>query len=161
MGGLHLSPRGVSLAREVGRASGRFDRVVTSPKPRAVETARAMGYEVDAELSELEEVPEEVAHRLDERSPTSFAEYAELVRSSREAATYAAHLARTWLAELERVPDGGRLLLISHSGIIELGTAGAVGAAVEEWGPGLGFLEGVQLERLRGRWGRAEVLRVR
>ena len=57
-GGVHLSPEGVHQARRVGRFSGNFDRVVTSPKPRARETAEAMGFPVDAELELLGSLPE-------------------------------------------------------------------------------------------------------
>ena len=42
-GGVHLSPEGVHQARRVGRFSGNFDRVVTSPKPRALAGGRGTG----------------------------------------------------------------------------------------------------------------------
>jgi broad specificity phosphatase PhoE len=41
--GAHLSQDGIELARLVGETSGPFSLVVTSPIPRAIETAIAMG----------------------------------------------------------------------------------------------------------------------
>lgn len=158
--GGHLAPEGVELARRVGRTVGRFDRVVTSSKPRAVETALAMGLRVDRELEELERMPDEVEARVDETRPKSFGEYAELVRHSSAVASYARAQADLWARELEPVPEGGRLLLVSHGGVIELGAVAAVPGALDSAGPPLGYLEGVRLTRDRGRWVRADLVRL-
>ena len=45
--GQRLSQDGIELARLVGDGSGHFDLVVSSDVPRAIETAIAMGYEVN------------------------------------------------------------------------------------------------------------------
>ena len=42
--GSHLSAEGVALARQVGGETGPFDLVLTSPVPRSLETAVAMGF---------------------------------------------------------------------------------------------------------------------
>jgi len=42
-GGVHLNETGRALARRVGAESGPFERVVTSPLPRAMETAHPVG----------------------------------------------------------------------------------------------------------------------
>ena len=49
----HLTQAGVELAQRVGATMGRFDLVVSSPLPRAAETAIAMGYGVDREIEDL------------------------------------------------------------------------------------------------------------
>jgi len=133
--------------------------VVTSPKPRAVETAEAMGYAVDAELSELGALPGPVDRWVDREAPRSFADYVTLVDRLAEARTHAKVLADRWRNELERLSEGGRLLLVSHGGVIELGAVGALGARTRAWGPTLGFLEGIELDRDRSGWCRGAVVR--
>ena len=49
----HLTQWGVALARGLGSQIGPFDRVVTSPLPRCVETAVAMGFAVDETIGQL------------------------------------------------------------------------------------------------------------
>ena len=44
---------GVDLARRVGEGRGPFAWVVTSPRPRYIETAVAMGFAVDDEVTAL------------------------------------------------------------------------------------------------------------
>ncbi|HXQ48558.1 MAG TPA: histidine phosphatase family protein [Thermoplasmata archaeon] len=157
---LHLSPEGVELARRIGRRSGRFDRVITSPKPRAVETAISMGYLVDAEWEELGVLPDPVGRFLDRESPSTFGDYVRWATTVHEVRAVAEGLAAQWGEELDRVPNGGRLLLISHAGVIELGAAGALPEEAVRWGPTLAPMEGVRLDRDRGRWVRGDVLRV-
>jgi broad specificity phosphatase PhoE len=159
-GEVHLSDDGVALAVRVGRESGRFDRVVASPKPRAVETAAAMGYPVDAEWEALAALPEPVGRFLERESPSTFGEYVRWATTVHEVRAAAQALAQEWGAALDRVPDGGRLLLISHAGLIELGAAGALPDEVVGWGPALAPLEGIRLDREHGRWVRGEVLRL-
>src|SRR5437868_14135501 len=49
----HLSQRGVEMARRLGKQLGPFDRVVSSPLARCVETAVAMGFAVDEDRPAL------------------------------------------------------------------------------------------------------------
>lgn len=156
----HLSPAGLALARRVGSGSPGFDRVVTSPRPRAVETAEAMGLHVDYELEALGSVPDAVSDRLAEASPSSFAGVVDLVERGGIVRRFANDQAELWATEVERVRDGGRLLLVSHAHLIELGTAAALPAAARSWGTALGYLEGVRLFREGGRWVGGEVLRI-
>jgi len=158
--GIHLNADGAELARRVGASLPRFDRVATSPKPRAVETARAMGLSVDSELPALAEMPDDVGIMIDELHPRSFADFVELTERSVSMATYARHQLEAWRAELERVPDGGALLLVSHGGIIEFGAAAALPRVARTWGPPLGYLEGIRLRWDGRRWLSGEVLRV-
>jgi broad specificity phosphatase PhoE len=159
-GGVHLNESGVDLARRVAAGLPRFDRVVTSPKPRAVESAEAMGLHVDAELPGLAEMPDDVGVLAAAHLPTSFAAYAELIERSANARAYARAQSELWRNELARVPDGGSLLLISHGGLIEMGAAAAVPRAARTWGAPLGYLEGVRLRADGRRWTSGDVLRV-
>jgi broad specificity phosphatase PhoE len=156
----HLSEAGVALARRVASTLGPFDRVVTSPKPRAVETAAAMGLRVDAELEPLGVMPDDLPNVPDSLKLRSFAEYAAVVGHNPAMARYARSQETLWRRELKRVPDGGRLLIVSHGGVIESGAVVAAPTVAGTWGPTLGFLEGIRLYRDGDRWVRAEVVRV-
>jgi broad specificity phosphatase PhoE len=158
--GARLTPDGVALARQVGRTIGRFDRVETSPKPRAVETAIALGFTVDRELPALEGLPDEVAVRVDAAHPRTFADYAALVQRSGTVARFGRAQADLWRQELLGLPDGGRLLLVSHGGVIEVGAVAAVPALGGTGGPALGYLEGVRLSLDGDRWTAGAVVRV-
>jgi len=156
----HLSAAGLALAQRVASTLGPFDRVVTSPKPRAVETAVAMGCTVAAEIEELGTMPAELQTLVEALHPRTFAEYAALVERNPAMARYARSQEGLWRGELEGLPDGGRLLIVSHGGVIESGAVIAAPLSAEGWGPVLGYLEGIRLYRDRGRWVRAEVVRV-
>jgi broad specificity phosphatase PhoE len=159
-GGVHLTREGVALARRVGEGLGPFDRVVTSPSPRAIETAVAMGYAVDAELRGLLAVPDAVDRDLAAHPPTSFSGYLDATLGSGATRAFAERQEALWRSELLRLPDGGRLLAISHGGVIEFGTAIAAPEAARGFGSPLGYVEGVRLQLEGDRWTSAEVLRV-
>ncbi len=141
----HLSQAGVDLARRVGGSSGGFDLVVSSPLPRALETAIAMGFAVDKLLPALEgltpaieaEVPWDAGYNA----------WAGAYRNGVAVKSYADHLARALRALAERVPDGGFVLAITHGGMVE---ACAVGSAPDTdfaaWRGNAGYCEGVSLE---------------
>lgn len=156
----HLSREGLELARRVAPTLGRFDRVVSSPKRRAIETAEALGFSVDAEVPDLALMPDDVGPAFDELNPRSFAEYVRAAARNRSLGEYARRQAKVMREELSRVPDGGRLLIVSHGGVIEFGAAAARSRDAMTWGEPTGYLEGVRLTLERGRWVRGEVLRV-
>jgi broad specificity phosphatase PhoE len=155
----HLSARGLAAARDLAPRIGAFDRVLTSPKPRAIETARALGFERAATREMLRGLPEEIEARVDAAHPGSFAEYEKLVAKSPAVGEFARGLAARWRAELERLPDPGRLLLISHGGLIEIGTVAAVPTFAHAFGPPLRPLEGVRLMLSGNRWTGGDVVR--
>ncbi|MCI4339228.1 MAG: histidine phosphatase family protein [Thermoplasmata archaeon] len=158
--GTHLNAAGRSVARSIGAGLAPFDRVVTSPRPRAIETAEAMGRSVDVTLAELAEMPDEAGVPMELFQPRTFSDYAEMIRQSSVTAAYAARQAELWRTELERVPDDGSLLMISHGGIIELGALAAVPRIAPSWGSALRYMEGVRLRWDGRRWTTGDVLRV-
>jgi broad specificity phosphatase PhoE len=157
--GIHLSRDGVALARRVAPTIGRFDRVVASPKPRAVETVQALGLSLDAVLPDLSVMPDDVGLVVDTPSPRSFADYVRATERSEATAEYALRQATLMREELARLPEGGRLLMVSHAGVIEFGAAASRPQDALSWGPSAGYLEGVRLFLDRGEWVRGEVLR--
>ncbi len=154
----HLSARGVAEARELGRRLGRFDRALASPRSRAQETAVELGRPPDRLLETLREVPDDVNDELDSARPHSFADFGAIVARRPTVRRFAVGQSVRWRTELHRVPDGGRLLVVSHAGVIELGAVAAVPAA-SGWGPPLGYLEGVRLEFDGTTWVRGAPLR--
>jgi len=157
--GIHLNREGLELARHIAPTLGRFDRVVSSPKPRAVETVQALGFPVDALLPELAMMPDDVGLSIDELHPRSFADYVQIAGRSEAMAEYAQRQAALMCEELERLPDGGRLLMVSHGGIIEFGAAASRPQDAMTWGEPVGYLEGIRLTLSRGEWVGGEVLR--
>ena len=158
--GDHLSPDGVALARRTAPTLRRVDRVVTSEKVRAIETAEALGLRVDRTLRALGQIPEEVQARVDEANPRSFAEYVVLVARNAWVRAFAASQVDLWRSELDPVPDEGCLFVVSHGGIIELGAAMAAPEDARRWGLPLSVLEGVRLYWDGDRCTRGEILRL-
>jgi len=160
-GELHLSEEGRELARRLRTEVGPYDLVVTSSAVRAVETAQALADPPAATLDELREMPEEVARAIATVKVADFATLLDLVRTHPVVAHYAARQAELWRGLGRRVPDGGRVLIVSHGGIIEVGACGALGSAVETWGGPLAPLEGVALTMDADSWTGGSVLRLR
>jgi broad specificity phosphatase PhoE len=155
----HLSQEGVSQARRVGNEMGDFDRVVTSPLPRAFDTAIAMGYAVDAELNALLPFEEIVSTEMDMGG--GFAEAARAFAIRKHAYAHAVALATAWLDLLLTVREGGSVLAISHGDTIELGAVASLpNADHAEWGAAVNYCEGVRLTLDGERFVTIDLLRV-
>jgi broad specificity phosphatase PhoE len=142
--GAHLSQDGIVLARLVAENAGPYDLVVTSTIPRAIETAIAMGFAVDETLDELGQLADEVED--DVRWPSSFALISQAVTKGGAAALHAQAQTRLWRQIVDRLPDGGRALVVSHGLIVELGVIGIVpNAEHAAWGDALGYCEGARI----------------
>ena len=141
--GEHLTQAGVDLARRVGTGLGQFDCVYTSEITRTVETAIVMGYAVDGQpptLGSLLLVDDEMDSR------EGFGAFACAARRGGEAAVAAQAHAALLRSIARSLPDGGRALLISHGGMIELGVVGVLpDLDYEAWGPACAYCEGVRL----------------
>ena len=120
--GQHLTQAGVNLARRIGHTIGPFDRVVTSTLPRAFETAIAMGLAVDQQLEQLAVMGPEVNAVV--QWDAGFAAWARATATSAVVGMYARRMADLWRSIARTVPDNGRVLIISHGGIVEAGTIG-------------------------------------
>lgn len=157
-GGTHLSPEGVRTARIAGATLGPFHRVVTSPRPRAIETAVAMGFAVEYEIPELARFPEDMepfeGSATGGRMP--FDAWAREIKRNPRLREYAETQEFLWRSVLDGVPDGGRVLMVSHGGIIEVGALGADFDEARTLGDGLQYLEGVRLEWTGTKWGRIQ-----
>jgi broad specificity phosphatase PhoE len=157
--GQRLSPEGLDLAEKVGDEMGPFAWVVTSTIPRAIETAVAMGYDVDEQYEELGTMDEGVD--LEIRWPFTFAEAAYVIRKGGAAARFARQQADLWQSIAEELADGETALIITHGGIIELGAVACLpNADHQAWGVDCGYCEGIQLAFDGSKFVSAKVLRV-
>lgn len=156
--GVHLSREGIKLARLVAESVAPYDLVVTSTIPRAVETAIAMGFEVDQCIEALGQLPTVVDSELG--WPSAFDRVAQIVAAQGGTARFAAEQAVLWRSILEQVPQAGRGLIVTHGLFVELGAVASLpDAAHASWGEAIGYCEGIRLQwdgvALRG-----EILRV-
>ncbi|WP_144127346.1 histidine phosphatase family protein [Catellatospora sichuanensis] len=146
--GSHLSHDGVAAARACGATLGPVGYVLTSPSPRALETAVAMGFAVD-DTAEMPSgyVPGEVDHHDQWRWERPFVTYAGLIARGRGLAAAALANRALWLAALEQVPDGGTALVVGHGGTLEPALVACTPDADHAaWGPAFGHLHGATLE---------------
>lgn len=158
--GQHLTQEGVTLARRVGEGMGPFDRVIASDKPRALETAIAMGFAVDAQNEALSAFPEAVEKEM--RWDSGFAEIAKAIKKSSPARDFARAQAELWHSFLRDLPDGVRVLIVSHGGMIEAGAIATVPDADHTaWGPFCDYCEGVRLAFDGDKATGIEILRVK
>lgn len=156
--GAHLSREGIALARRVAESSESFDLVVTSIIARAVETAIAMGFEVDRTLEALGQVPDGVMAEVGWPSP--FARVAQAVAAGGAAGPFAAALAQLWREIAAELPDGGRALIVTHGSFVELGAVASLPEADHaSWGDAIGYCEGIALSYESDRCS-GEILRV-
>lgn len=157
--GKHLSQAGVDLARRVGGGLGPFDLILSSPKPRAHETAIAMGFAVDERIDALAWTDDAVAEEVD--WTRGFPAFARAVASGGATAKAARRHAVLWRTLAARAPDGGAVLAISHGGIIEVGAVGCLPDADHAaWGRALDYCEGVRLAFDGERFVDAQILRL-
>ena len=160
-GGVHLVQAGVALARRVGEGVGPFAVVITSPIPRAFETAIAMGFAVDGVDDHLALIPAKVMDRV--AWDGGFGAWADAATVGSKPVRAHLRAMRDWLATVAAaLPDGGATLMVSHGGVIESIGAACLGDGVSGWGEAVRYVEGVRLtfDRTAGHFIGGSVLRV-
>ncbi len=152
----HLSEAGRRLAADVGRTRGPFRLVVSSPAPRARETAEAMGFPPD-EVDDL-------WYDLGEGGipwPASFREMLDQLAVNPRAVEFAGRTRTAVRALLARIRDGEAVLVTTHGGVPELVAASWCEPAVlDRMGPACRCMEGVRLEFRDGTCAAGAALRV-
>jgi broad specificity phosphatase PhoE len=159
--GSDLSAEGVALARAIGAPPGSFARVGSSPLPRAIETAIAMGFAVD-ELIDLPSgyVPGEVAHHDQWGWPQPYVRYSEIITQGGGLAQMAAACRASFEQLVSSVPDGHAALLISHGGTIEPALVACLPDADHAaWGPCFSHCDGARLAWDNGAFSSIELRR--
>ena len=139
----HLSQAGVQHARSMGSRFQSFDFVVTSPLPRAFETAVAMGFAVDMTNPGIQEHSEQIMH--DVQWDAGYAAWATAYRSKASVIAYVDHVTSLLKIWLSKVPDDGTLLVITHGGIVEaIATGLSPGDDLVHLGEMAGYVEGFE-----------------
>lgn len=139
--GQHLSQEGVSLARRLGDEMGPFARVVTSPVPRAFETALAMGFAVDQQTDILASLP-------DDAGPwdVGFAGWGQRFQRQPAVTRYGRRLCDLLTGIAGGLAGDQAALLITHGGILELAAVACLPQADHgAWGATCDYCEGVRL----------------
>lgn len=155
----HLTQAGVELAQRVGATMGRFDLVVSSPLPRAVETAIAMGYGIDRVIEDLAVVGQAAMEEID--WPMGFAAFAHRMKPGTATERRGMELAALLQSLTHDLPDGGAALALSHGAVIEMATIASIPDANHTtWGPQCGHCEGVRFTFQTDLPTTAEILRI-
>ena len=155
----HLNQEGVVLAREVGEKSGNFHKVITSTRPRAFETAIAMGYAVDRTLTALSYIEDEVEKEISWNA--GFNAFSKAYSTDGAFSTWCNTLASIISKTIQLLPEDSNLLIISHGGIVEA-TAVAFFPDFDfsSWKQNISYCEGIKLYYENGKFTNIEFLTV-
>ena len=167
--GSHLSQDGVNLAREVAAGMGSFDLVVASEVPRTAETALAMGFAVDDVIAVPGEIVEAAfavtGHHERWGWEQPWARFAHLVEQEGAVARLGEWLRERWERALATVPESGRVLVISHGRMIEIGVIACLPdlprSDFTDWGDSLHQCEGIRMTWRDGQFGDPRIRRAR
>lgn len=147
------------MCARLARGAPRYALVVSSPLPRAKETAERIAGRLDAvDPSLLPDLGGHAAQLFGDMH--ALADWARLLDESEEAHRYAEAQLPAWLRFVSRVGGKDHVLAISHGGIIDLPAVvlmRQLGARVE--GPVFGYGEGVRVTYDTGAPTRIEMLR--
>src|SRR2546423_7436721 len=156
-----LSAAGRAMAEALAKQAPNFALVLSSPLPRAKETAQLIAGRLDAvEPGFLPEMGGVIGDRIFGEMRT-FADWAEVLREREDARKFATEQLATWARVATRVGDKDRVLAISHGGIIELPAITlAQRLRVPLDGASFGYCEGVAVTYAKGAPTKIEVVRV-
>jgi broad specificity phosphatase PhoE len=156
-----LSPAGHAMAESLAKRVGPFALVLSSPLPRAKETAQLIAGRLDAvEPGFLPEMGGVIGDRIFGEM-RGLADWAEVLREREDARTFATDQLATWARIATRVGEKDWVLAVSHGGIIELpaiSLAKRLGTPLE--GTAFGYCEGVVVTYAKGAPTKIEIVRV-
>lgn len=149
------------MAQSLAKRSPKFALVLSSPLPRAKETAQTIAGRLDAvEPGFLPEMGGVIGDRIFGEMRT-LADWAEVLREREDARKFASEQLATWARVAMRVSEKDRVLAISHGGIIELpAIALAERLRTPLAGASFGYCEGVVITYANGAPTKIEVVRV-
>src|SRR5712691_9869102 len=115
-----LSAAGRAMAETMAKRADAYALVLSSPLPRAKETAQLIARRLDGiDPGLLPEMGGVIGDRIFGELRT-LADWATVLREREDARTFAAEQLATWASIAIRVKDNDRVLAVSHGGIIEL-----------------------------------------
>src|SRR5713101_8873283 len=149
------------MAQSLTKRAPQFALVLSSPLPRAKESAQLIAGRLDGvEPGFLPEMGGVIGDRIfGEMRTLSY--WAEVLREREDARKFASDQLATWARVAMRVGEKDRVLAISHGGIIEL-PAITLGQRlrVPLEGASFGYCEGVVITYAKNVPGRIEIVRV-
>jgi broad specificity phosphatase PhoE len=156
-----LSLAGRAMAETLAKRTPRYALVLSSPLPRAKETAQLIAGRLDAvEPGFLPEMGGVIGDRIFGEMRT-LADWAEVLREREDARKFATEQLATWARVAMRVGDNDRVLAVSHGGIIELPAitlAQRLRTSLE--GASFGYCEGVVVTYTKGAPAKIDVARL-
>src|SRR5438094_1648206 len=156
-----LSVAGRAVAESLAKRLPKYALVLSSPLPRAKESAQLIAGRLDAvEPGFLPEMGGVIGDRIFGEMRT-LADWAEVLREREDARKFASEQLATWARVATRVGEKDRVLAISHGGIIELPAitlAQRLRTPLE--GASFGYCEGVAITYSKGAPTKIEVARV-
>ena len=156
-----LSAAGRAMCERIAKDAPRYALVVSSPLPRAKETAERIAGRLDSvEPALLPDLGGAAARMFGEMK--TLADWALLMRTDESARRFAEEQLPAWARIAARVGDKDRVLAVSHGGILDLPAiviAEKLGTRLN--GPSFGYGEGVRVTYAKGAPVKIEELRVR
>jgi len=156
-----LSAAGRAMVESLSRSAPKFTLVLSSPLPRAKETALTIAGRLDAvEPGFLPEMGGVIGDRIFGEMRT-LADWTEILREREDARKFATEQLATWARVAMRVGEKDRVLAVSHGGIIELPAitlAQRLRTPLE--GASFGYCEGVVVKYVKGAPAKIELVRV-
>jgi broad specificity phosphatase PhoE len=144
-----LAPAGREMCARLAKASPKYALVVSSPLPRAKETAERIAGRLDAvEPGLLPDLGSYASSLFGEL--LTLADWARLLKEHPDASRFAEEQLPTWARIASRVGEKDRVLAVSHGGIIELPAIllmQQLGAKID--GPSFGYGDGVRVTYAR------------
>ena len=140
-----LSTAGVAMCEKLAKDAPKYALVVSSPLPRAKETAQRIAGRLDAvEPALLPDLGGQAAQLFGEMR--TLADWSRLMARDETARKFAEEQLPAWVRIVSRVRDGDRVLAVSHGGIVDLPAiviADKLGAKLS--GASFGYGEGVRV----------------
>ena len=156
-----LTPAGRAMAESLAKRAPTFALVLSSPLPRAKESAQLIAGRLDGvEPGFLPEMGGVIGDRIFGEMRT-LADWAEVLREREDARKFATEQLATWARVAMRVGEKDRVLAISHGGIIELPAitlAERLRTPLD--GASFGYCEGVVITYAKGAPTKIEAVRV-
>ena len=156
-----LSAAGRAMAASLASHLGPYALVLSSPLPRAKETAQLIAGRLDGiEPGLLPEMGGVIGDRIFGEMRT-LADWAEVLREREDARKFATEQLATWARVAMRVAEKDRVLAVSHGGIIELPAltlAQRLRAPLD--GASFGYCEGVFVTYANGTPTKIEIARI-
>lgn len=147
------------MCEQLAKTAPKYAHVVSSPLPRAKETAQRIAGRLDAAdpalLPDLGSYASAIFGEM-----TTLADWARLLRENAEAQRFAEEQLPAWAKIASRVGDKDRVLAVSHGGIIELPALLLMERLrLPVSGPSFGYGDGVRLTYAKGQPAALEILR--